>query len=309
MLYGYLRHLANFAHVVEVGSITGAANRLGLSPSVVSESVKTLEARLGEPLLERRRSGVHPTARGLSMAEEARRIVDALDRALGGEEETEGPLTGPLRISLPSELAHGWFDRALHKLMADHPDLDLKLLLEDTPADYSKYGRDLFIRVGLKAEYSDLRTLAHATAEIVLVAAPKLAAHITPGDLAAIQTLPFLASTEKTGAAEMRIRMDGPAKTLRFPHVLRVSNIGARLSMMRAGLGAMGCLRPSVNDDIEAGQLIDLVPGQSGFAKVHAVIGSPHRRHPRPCTACRRSPRPRSTRSNPCEIRCAGVGV
>ena len=61
---GYLRHLANFARIVDAGSLTGAANQRGVSPSAMSDSVRILETHFGIPLLERRRSGVVPTGKG-----------------------------------------------------------------------------------------------------------------------------------------------------------------------------------------------------------------------------------------------------
>ena len=277
MLHGYLRPLANFAHVVEVGSITGAANRLGLSPSVISESVKTLEARVGEPLLERRRTGVHPTERGIALAEEARRVVAALDRALGVEEAEDGPLSGVMRISLPTELGQGWFDAAFAALMQDHPGLELHLMIEDTPADYTKFSRDLFVRVGVKRDYADLTTLASAPAEIVLVASAELVRGVMPGDLEAIQRLPYLASPDKSGPGTLGVQ----GQTLTFPKVLRVTDIGVRLGLLRKGIGAMGCLRPSVAEDLAEGRLVELAPGQLGPGHAHTVIGSPHRRPPR----------------------------
>ncbi len=280
MLHGYLRPLANFAHVVETGSITGAANRLGLSPSVISESVKTLEARVGEPLLERRRTGVSPTARGLALAEEARQVVDALDRALGTEDAADGPMTGVMRISLPVELAQGWFDRALFGLMEAHPDLELHLMVEDAPADYAKHARDLFVRVSPKTSHPDLVPLYTAPVDIVLVAAPRLASQATPGDVEKIQTLPYLGSPETSGSGKLTVRTAQGPLSMVFPQVLRVSDMGARLGLLRAGLGIMGCLRPSVAADLEAGRLIDLKPGQIGPGHVYAIIGSPRRRTP-----------------------------
>ncbi|MEL7026415.1 MAG: LysR family transcriptional regulator [Pseudomonadota bacterium] len=63
-MLGYLRHLANFARIIEAGSVTGAANRAGVSPSQMSESLKVVEAYFGAPLVERHSQGVRPTSLG-----------------------------------------------------------------------------------------------------------------------------------------------------------------------------------------------------------------------------------------------------
>lgn len=78
----------------------------------MSESVKVLEARVGEPLLERSRTAVVPTARGLELAEDARQIVAARDRALDIAARLATARDGLgvvvcLRDSIASDLARG----------------------------------------------------------------------------------------------------------------------------------------------------------------------------------------------------------
>src|SRR5712672_3009331 len=70
-----------FAKVVESGSFTGAAARLGISASMVSQHVKELEERLGARLLNR-------TTRKVSLTETGRAYYERCTRLLADLEET-----------------------------------------------------------------------------------------------------------------------------------------------------------------------------------------------------------------------------
>src|SRR5882757_8704866 len=71
-----------FAKVAESGSFTGAAARLGISASMVSQHVKELEERLAARLLNR-------TTRKVSLTETGRAYYDRCTRLLADLEETE----------------------------------------------------------------------------------------------------------------------------------------------------------------------------------------------------------------------------
>ena len=59
---GTLRQWQLFILAIEKGSILGAAAAAGTDPAVVSKEITKLEHLLGEPLLDRSRSGVRPTS-------------------------------------------------------------------------------------------------------------------------------------------------------------------------------------------------------------------------------------------------------
>src|SRR4030095_1992691 len=77
------RHLRAFIALVDHGSITAAAQALGLAQSTVSESLAALERALGTPVTLRRRGApdVLLTAAGQAMLPHARKMLDSLDDA------------------------------------------------------------------------------------------------------------------------------------------------------------------------------------------------------------------------------------
>lgn len=72
-----LRRLHVLAAVVDAGSVTAAAERLGFTPSSVSQQVNQLERELGMPLLEKSGRGIRPTIAGQALADHAQPLLDS----------------------------------------------------------------------------------------------------------------------------------------------------------------------------------------------------------------------------------------
>ena len=75
------RELAAFVAAVDAHTLYAAADALALTQSAVTKRIAALERRVGQPLLERGRSGVRPTAAGRALYPEARAALAALERA------------------------------------------------------------------------------------------------------------------------------------------------------------------------------------------------------------------------------------
>lgn len=84
--------------VVECGSITAAAQRLGYTPSAVSQQLRRLERDVGQPLLQRHARGMTPTDAGQVLAGHARRVARQLDAAKADLDEIAGLRRGQLHL-------------------------------------------------------------------------------------------------------------------------------------------------------------------------------------------------------------------
>lgn len=69
--------LRAFVTVIEQGSLTRAAQRLGSSQPTLSRQISALEASIGAPLFERAARRLKPTAQALALAEPAARMLAA----------------------------------------------------------------------------------------------------------------------------------------------------------------------------------------------------------------------------------------
>lgn len=102
-------YLATFVQILDGGSMSEAARRLDLTPAAVAQQVRVLQKTLGTPLLTRVGRTVVPTAAGLRLAEQARRLVRDIEQ---------------LRLRVNDELAEselrlGAINTALHGMLPD----------------------------------------------------------------------------------------------------------------------------------------------------------------------------------------------
>lgn len=93
-----LDYLRTFLDVLDCGSFSAAAERLGLTQPAVSVQVRQLERRLGVRLVERAGWRAHPTAAGAELAEQARRIDALVQGAIEGVTRHATGVVGRVRI-------------------------------------------------------------------------------------------------------------------------------------------------------------------------------------------------------------------
>src|SRR4051794_7137017 len=88
-----------FVQVVDSGSFSAAARRLGVGQPALSKSIAQLEDRLGVKLLVRTTRGLRPTEAGLNFYERARRSIEEADEAESAARGAGAGLAGKLRVS------------------------------------------------------------------------------------------------------------------------------------------------------------------------------------------------------------------
>ncbi len=179
--------LRTFLAVVESGSISAAADRLGYVQSSVSEQVRRLERELGVPLLTRTSTGVSPTSEGRRLLPEAELVLAALEelrRTAGGP--------APLRIGAVDTLALQWLPDLIASLPpGDQPtigmerrDLIVRGVAEgryDVAILYRPRGAPLpNLGAGAQAAVNRLQVEPLDTDELLVVAAPAAAHHTAP---------------------------------------------------------------------------------------------------------------------------------
>jgi LysR family nitrogen assimilation transcriptional regulator len=99
-----VRQLRYFAAIIEEGSITAAAARLGVAQPALSLHVKNMEEQLDTALLLRSQSGVQPTDAGVLLLQRARAILKDFDRALDEVQSHGKQPSGTVRIGLPATI-------------------------------------------------------------------------------------------------------------------------------------------------------------------------------------------------------------
>lgn len=158
----------SFLAVLDAGSLTGAARRLGAHQPTLSRHVLELEAQLGAPLFERTGRGVTPTALALALADSARQMArgaDALARALAGQSAQS---TGTVRLTTSQVAAAYLLPPVLARLQRAEPGIQIELLASDKLSNLLRREADIAVRMVQPAQSS---LVARKLAEIPICAA------------------------------------------------------------------------------------------------------------------------------------------
>ncbi|MDR6420634.1 DNA-binding transcriptional LysR family regulator [Paraburkholderia phenoliruptrix] len=142
-----LTQLRTFVAVAESGSVSAGAERAFLSQSSVSEQLKKLEERAGQPLFVRSKQGVSATPAGSRLLEHARRILAMSEAAF---EDLQGrSLDGELRIAITDYYRPHDIARILKTFSEQHPRLKLHVTVLPSAVIDSHAGDDASFDIGL----------------------------------------------------------------------------------------------------------------------------------------------------------------
>jgi DNA-binding transcriptional LysR family regulator len=245
--------LAAFVAAVEAGSVSAAARRLGYSKSVVSERLVDLERALGTRLLQRTTRRMSLTPDGESLLPRARRILGEAIEAAAELADRRGSLSGPLRISAPVSFGVLHLGPALYAFLAQHPDIDLSLDLDDRFVEVAADGFDAVLRHG---PITDSRVVAKrlTTSRRILVASPDyLARKGTPTSLGELDRHDGILYTNRE--TDWRFAVDGGWSVAHPKVILRVNNGMVMRDAATAGLGLTLLPTFFVRNELQSGAL------------------------------------------------------
>jgi len=175
-----------FIRVVEAGSISGAADRLGVAKSAVSRRLKELEEHLGVELFHRTTRRMNLTDTGRAFYHQSVRILEDVLEAEHATSQAHGTLKGSLKIALPSTFGLMHMGPAINEFLKAHPQIEFDLDFNDREVDLIQEGFDLAIRI---ANLPDSSLIARRLAPIqnVICACPsyleQMGAPRTPDEL------------------------------------------------------------------------------------------------------------------------------
>jgi DNA-binding transcriptional LysR family regulator len=175
-----LAALEIFVRVVDAGSFSAVARRQNIGQPAVSKAVVQLEQWLGVSLLLRSTRSVVPTEAGRIFYERAKRTIEEADEAVFAARGSASGLSGKLRVS--TSICFGRLDVIpnLSAFLAEHPDLDVELVLDDRNVDLVNEGIDVALRIGATPD-SNMTMRRIAVGRRLVVATPAyLERHGTP---------------------------------------------------------------------------------------------------------------------------------
>lgn len=259
--------LRAFVALAETGSVKVAAQRLVVTESAVSAAVSALTREVGVPLVERVGRGVCLTPSGQTYADYARTILGLHDEALAAARGDVDPERGRVRVAAVTTAGEHVLPAVIAGFLARHPGVDLRLEVGTSERVWgllSAHQADLVIAGRPPYGLDDVVVRAVRPNELVVVAAPGLAADFDPGRTTWLQ---------REAGSGTRVTCETLLAGLQLaPPQLTLGSNGAVVAGAVAGLGATLVHRDAVAPHLTSGELIEVsVPGTPLHRPWHAV--------------------------------------
>lgn len=264
-----------FVKAVDTGSFAAAARALDISPQMVAKHVSALERRLGARLLNRTTRKQALTELGHAYHERCRLILEEVLAADALAQTLTVVPRGVLRISAPTTFGSRRVVQFLVQFMAEHPDIEVDLVLTDRLVDLIEEGFEAVFRLGDLPD-SNLAARALEPYRLIACASPSyLDQHGTPDTPDALVKHacvnfiygrpPFEREWQFTrGECVYRVKTGGR---------LRINEGSALLSSALAGHGVVLAPEVLVDEALQEGRLIHVLPDYLGpFRPLHLLF-------------------------------------
>ncbi len=262
-----------FKAVCETGGFTAAANLLGVSQPFVSQSITSLERRLGVKLLHRSTRTQRQTSEGALFLASCRRILEELEQA-EGQVRSDEPI-GDLRVTAPLAFGMDQVVPLLPAFLQACPKLTMHLALSDLPANLLEENFDVAIRMG-RLQDSSLMSRSLCKLQRIVVASPgymaKHGAPVTPQGLARHNCLMWQSSMERLNRWPFVV--DGQLEEIAVRGNFRSSDGPTLFQLCVGGVGIMRLAEHLAVPAIADGRLMPLLVDYQAEddTAIHAVF-------------------------------------
>ncbi|HVZ07594.1 LysR substrate-binding domain-containing protein [Rhodopila sp.] len=265
-----------FVAVATRGSFAGAARHLRLSPTAVTRGVARLEEELGLMLLRRTTRSVRLTGPGAAYLEDCRRILADLDDA---ERRLRGEAAAPrglLTVGAPLMFGRLHVLPVVRRLLRDHPDLSIRLVLSDRVSNLVEEGIDAAVRLAALPD-SALVALKLGEVRRVTVASPAyLAARGVPATPAELAGHDIVAAETVGSATEWRFGHDQRI-VIRIEPRLIMNTADAAIAAVEDGFGITRTASYQAEASLRSGRLRLILEDHATAPYAVSVVHPAHR--------------------------------
>lgn len=279
--------LAAFAAVARERSFTRAAAKLGVSQSALSQSVKTLEERVGMRLLTRTTRSVAPTEVGDRMLRMVAPRFDEIELEMAALSELRDKPAGTIRITAGEHPASTVLQAGLARFLPDYPEINVEVIVDYGLADIVADGFDAGIRLGEQVAKDMVAVRIGPDMRMAVVGAPAYFARYpmpqTPADLTAHNCINLRLPTYG-GLFPWEFEKEGHELNVRVEGQLVFNNASQRLLSALQGLGLAYMPEDRAFEHIAVGRLVRVLEDWcEPFPGYHLYY--PSRRHHSPAFA------------------------
>ncbi|MCG8670147.1 MAG: LysR family transcriptional regulator [Pseudomonadales bacterium] len=250
-----LNEMAIFAKVVEAGSFTKAADRMGLPKSTVSRKISQLEERLDVRLLNRTTRVLKPTETGKLYYQHCSKMLEEAEEADRAITKMQAEPTGTLRISAPLSFGEKFLQQALEIFLCKHPQISVDLVLDNKNLDLVVDEIDVAFRVGPLAD-SSLVARKLGPAQMVLLASKSYAdQHGLPSKPADLENHVLI----KHPVGHLELEGPNGIEYIDLPARMVANDMVFIKNMVKRGLGIGGVPLAIAEDELRSGDLVPVL--------------------------------------------------
>jgi len=254
--------LVLFSHINRLGSLSAAAQSLGISRSSVSKQLATLEGKIGSRLFNRTTRKIVLTEVGRQVLHEAYKVELALQTIEDISEDSQSVIAGDLNVTCATAQGRVHLVPLITKFLAHYPKVNVNLQLEDRFVDMVAENMDVSIRIGYLA---DSTLIARKLGDLsgVLCASPKYLSNApslqTPADLLHHRCLFYRNS--KLAMNSWSFVSDQGEESVTVSGPLSINDPGALISAALAHAGVLLIDKGLLGDTMRDGQLVPVLTG------------------------------------------------
>jgi DNA-binding transcriptional LysR family regulator len=263
-----LNNIRFFTSIVEHGSLTAAAEALGVAKSMLSQRLAAYEKELGVQLITRTSRRLQVTEIGKRYYAQCQVVLGEIARAASIADSMRTLPRGKVRICCPVNFAQGLLAPVLASFMLKFPDVEVVVAITNSATALVDEGYDFALHIGSSVTVSNLVTSAFSVDREMLLASPALLARVgtprTPAELASMPSAAGQHSPDPGG--RYMWHLDGPdhahQSVQHFPRLVTEDLWVIRDSAL-AGC-AIAALPPVMfRDAVAEGRLVQLLPDWS----------------------------------------------
>lgn len=127
-----LKEMRALHHVVQLGTVTAAAGRMGLSQPAVSRLLSSLESKLSQPLFERQGRTLVPTRSALDFYAASTRVFEAIENMRSNPDVAQN--VEQLRVAVPPTFAQGFIQEAAARFLQTNTNVNVQIDVRSSPA-------------------------------------------------------------------------------------------------------------------------------------------------------------------------------
>ncbi|QHB34393.1 LysR family transcriptional regulator [Yersinia canariae] len=258
--------MQTFIRIVEAGSLSGAAARMGTSQPTISRRLQTLERLLGLKLLQRTTHIMKLTDDGERCYSHAKELVESWNAMEDDLRSASDEPRGLLRVLVPHAFGQDQLIKPLKDYLYQYPKMSVEWMLNDRRPDFIAEGIDCAIQVGAVTDPSVVAVLLAEVPRIVIAAPELLNNRPVPTHPEQLQDFHWLAlNSFYRNEAVLSHKKNGEIYRLSIQPQLSTDSLYALRNAALAGLGAGIASTWVISDDLIKGRLVHLTPDWQGL--------------------------------------------